>query len=100
MGKEVVMGTTGKIESPNYPAAYPNSYDYRWNIITSPGTKIQLLFAFFKTQEMFDFVLVRELRFFLKILNLKNLRLSRHIICVGVRRVYSEFTAASREIRI
>jgi cubilin len=67
MGKEVVMGTTGKIESPNYPAAYPNSYDYRWNIITSPGTKIQLLFAFFKTQEMFDFVLVRELRFFLKI---------------------------------
>jgi hypothetical protein len=81
------MGTTGKIESPNYPAAYPNSYDYRWNIITSPGTKIQLLFAFFKTQEMFDFVQVRELRFFffLKIFHLKNLRLSRHIICVGVR---------------
>jgi hypothetical protein len=26
--------------------------------------------------------------------------LSRHIICVGVRRFYSEFTAASREIRI
>ncbi|XP_046654233.1 uncharacterized protein LOC124345136 isoform X1 [Daphnia pulicaria] len=60
MGKEEVMGTTGKIESPNYPAAYPNSYDYRWNIITSPGTKIQLLFAFFKTQEMFDFVLVYD----------------------------------------
>jgi hypothetical protein len=26
--------------------------------------------------------------------------LSRHIICVGVRRVYSELPAASREIRI
>jgi hypothetical protein len=55
------VGSSGTIESPNYPAAYPNSHDYRWNIVTSPGTKIRLLFAFFKTQEKFDFVTVREL---------------------------------------
>ncbi|XP_046654239.1 uncharacterized protein LOC124345136 isoform X4 [Daphnia pulicaria] len=55
--KEIIVGSSGTIESPNYPAAYPNSYDYRWNIVTSPGTKIRLLFAFFKTQEKFDSVL-------------------------------------------
>ncbi len=59
--KEIIVESSGTIESPNYPAAYPNSYDYRWNIVTSPGTKIRLLFAFFKTQEKFDFVTVREL---------------------------------------
>ena len=40
------------------PSTYPNSHDYRWRIVTDPGMKVQLLFAFFKTQEEFDFVFV------------------------------------------
>nr|CAH0102785.1 unnamed protein product [Daphnia galeata] len=52
----IVAGSSGTIESANYPSTYPNSHDYRWHIVTEPGTKVQLLFAFFKTQEGFDFV--------------------------------------------
>jgi cubilin len=53
-----VAGSSGTIASANYPSTYPNSHDYRWHIVTEPGTKVQLLFAFFKTQEGFDFVFV------------------------------------------
>jgi hypothetical protein len=46
------------LKSPNYPATYPDSSDFRWNIVTAPLTKIQLLFALLETQEEFDFLYV------------------------------------------
>jgi hypothetical protein len=58
---EIIEGSSRTIKSPNYPTSYPNLFDYRWNIVTEPGTKVRLLFAIFENQEMFDFVLVREL---------------------------------------
>ncbi|XP_046439501.1 CUB and sushi domain-containing protein 3-like [Daphnia pulex] len=57
---EIIEGSSRTIKSPNYPTSYPNLFDYRWNIVTEPGTKIRLLFAIFETQEMFDFVLVYD----------------------------------------
>nr|CAH0109675.1 unnamed protein product [Daphnia galeata] len=54
------VGMVGTIRSPNYPASYPNSSDYRWKIVTQPNTSIRLLFAFFETQEKFDFVSVYD----------------------------------------
>nr|CAH0107914.1 unnamed protein product [Daphnia galeata] len=56
-----LVGMIGTIKSPNYPASsYPNSSDYRWKIVTNPKTSIRLLFAFFETQEKFDFVSVYD----------------------------------------
>nr|CAH0109679.1 unnamed protein product [Daphnia galeata] len=55
-----LVGMVGTIRSPNYPASYPNSSDYRWKIVTQPNTSIRLLFAFFETQEKFDFVSVYD----------------------------------------
>jgi hypothetical protein len=46
-----LVGMIGSIKSPNFPAAYPDSSDYRWKIVTEPGTSIRLLFALFETQE-------------------------------------------------
>ena len=57
-----LVGMIGTIKSPNYPvSSYPNSSDYRWKIVTQPNTSIRLLFAFFETQEKFDFVSVSNL---------------------------------------
>ncbi|XP_046458934.1 uncharacterized protein LOC124205536 [Daphnia pulex] len=53
-----LVGMIGTIKSPNYPAAYPNSSDFRWKIVTEPGTSIRLLFALFETQEKFDYIFV------------------------------------------
>jgi len=50
--------SSGTINSPNYPEAYPKSSDCRWNITTTSGSAIQLLFAFFQTKEKSDFVYV------------------------------------------
>jgi cubilin len=58
LNEETVAGSSGTIASANYPSTYPNSHDYRWHIVTEPGTKVQMVFAFFKTQEGFDFVFV------------------------------------------
>jgi hypothetical protein len=64
----------GTIKSPNYPAAYPNSSDFRWKIVTEPGTSIRLLFALFETQEKFDYVFVRiAFRFFKKKMDLNKI---------------------------
>jgi hypothetical protein len=63
---EDLVGMTGSIKSPNYPAAYPDSSDFRWKILTEPGTSIRLLFALFETQEKFDYVFVRIAFRFLK----------------------------------
>ncbi|EFX67783.1 hypothetical protein DAPPUDRAFT_17599, partial [Daphnia pulex] len=51
-----LVGMIGTIKSPNYPAAYPDSADFRWKIVMEPGTSIRLLFALFETQEKFDYV--------------------------------------------
>jgi len=56
-----LAGMIGTIKSPNYPAAYPDSSDYRWKIFTEPGTSVRLLFALFETQDKFDYVFVRSL---------------------------------------
>ena len=65
-----LIGMIGTIKSPNYPASsYPNSSDYRWKIVTNPKTSIRLLFAFFETQEKFDFVSVSNLPHNLEIEN-------------------------------
>jgi hypothetical protein len=61
-----LVGMIGTIKSPNFPAAYPDSSDYRWKIVTEPGTIIRLLFALFETQEKFDYVFVRITFRFLK----------------------------------
>jgi CUB/sushi domain-containing protein len=53
-----LVGMIGTIKSPNYPASYSNSSDYRWKIVTQPNTSIRLLFVLFETQEKYDFVSV------------------------------------------
>ncbi|XP_032784265.2 cubilin-like [Daphnia magna] len=55
-----LTATSGTIKSPNYPAPYPNLADFRWNIVTAPHTKINLLFALLETQEGFDFLYVYD----------------------------------------
>ncbi|EFX60799.1 hypothetical protein DAPPUDRAFT_70566, partial [Daphnia pulex] len=55
-----LVGMIGTIKSPNYPAAYPDSSDFLWKIVTEPGTSIRLLFALFETQEKFDYVFVYD----------------------------------------
>jgi hypothetical protein len=64
-----LIGMVGTIKSPNYPASYSNSSDYRWKIVTNLNTSIRLLFVLFETQEKFDFVSVRNLPHNLKIEN-------------------------------
>ncbi|EFX79238.1 hypothetical protein DAPPUDRAFT_245200 [Daphnia pulex] len=52
---QYLVGEKGTLKSPNYPATYPDSSDFRWNIVTAPHTKIQL-FALLETQEEFDYL--------------------------------------------
>jgi hypothetical protein len=73
-----LVGMTGTIKSPNYPLAYPSSSDFRWKIVTEPGTIIRLLFALFETQEKFDYVFVRiTFRFFKKKIYFKKFTFQR-----------------------
>jgi len=37
----------GEIQSPNYPAAYPNNLDKTWNLEVAPGQRIKLTFESF-----------------------------------------------------
>jgi len=37
----------GEIQSPNYPAAYPNNMDKTWNLEVAPGQRIKLYFESF-----------------------------------------------------
>ncbi|XP_046648597.1 CUB and sushi domain-containing protein 3-like isoform X5 [Daphnia pulicaria] len=57
---QYLVGEKGTLKSPNYPATYPDSSDFRWNIVTAPHTKIQLLFALLETQEEFDYLYVYD----------------------------------------
>jgi hypothetical protein len=73
-----LVGMIGTIKSPNFPAAYPDSSDYRWKIVTEPGTIIRLLFALFETQEKFDYVFVRiAFRFFKKKIDFNKITCQR-----------------------
>merc|ERR1712062_357725 len=44
----------GEIQSPNYPAAYPNNLDKTWNIEVAPGQRIQLTFESFDLEAHSD----------------------------------------------
>lgn len=56
--KNGLVESSSTITSPNYPAPYPKSSDCKRVITSAPGTKIQLVFAFFQTQLDGDFVYV------------------------------------------
>ena len=83
-----LIGMVGTIKSPNYPASYSNSSDYRWKIVTKPNTSIRLLFAFFETQEKFDFVSVRNLP--------HNLEIEKKFYKFTLKKVYDGPTVNSR----
>ena len=83
-----LIGMVGTIKSPNYPASYSNSSDYRWKIVTNLNTSIRLLFVLFETQEKFDFVSVRNLP--------HNLKIEKIFLKFTFKKVYDGPTVNSR----
>ncbi|KAK3593640.1 hypothetical protein CHS0354_025531 [Potamilus streckersoni] len=43
-------------QSPNFPGKYPSYADCRWKVIAPIGSKVQLNFTFFQTEESYDVV--------------------------------------------
>ncbi|KAG2458577.1 CUBN protein, partial [Polypterus senegalus] len=50
----VLYMETGAFNSPNYPDAYPPNTECVWNIISSPGNRVQLSFTMFHLQDSAD----------------------------------------------
>uniref|UniRef100_A0A4W3K7X0 Cubilin n=1 Tax=Callorhinchus milii TaxID=7868 RepID=A0A4W3K7X0_CALMI len=55
---------TGAFNSPNYPESYPSNYECVWNLIGSPGNRVQLSFISFQIADSSscdsDYVEIRE----------------------------------------
>lgn len=105
---ENITGSSGTIKSPYFPTLpYESNSDYRWNIFTNSNSTIRLHFAFFDTQEGFDYIYVswwNEYEYLLssnKFWNRKRDSLTRKLtyclFVLGLWRTYDEFQLANGE---
>ncbi len=57
---ETLTGASGTIQSPSYPAAYPNNYTRTWCIQPASGQPTTLTFDAFNTEAGYDFVTIKD----------------------------------------
>ncbi|KAL3876991.1 hypothetical protein ACJMK2_034758 [Sinanodonta woodiana] len=52
----VLYTPNSTFQSPNFPGKYPSYADCKWKVIAPIGSKVQLNFTFFQTEERYDVV--------------------------------------------
>lgn len=45
---------TRVLQSPNFPASYPNNLDCTWNIVADEGEHVQIQFEFIVLEDHYD----------------------------------------------
>ncbi|KAJ8021040.1 Ovochymase-1 [Holothuria leucospilota] len=58
--ESIFVNSSYTFNSPNFPAKYPNDFEYTWYFYTYPGLQLFITFSSIATEPDFDYIYVRE----------------------------------------